>query len=127
MSLQQTIQDRLHTKNISQKEKDALRVVIGEMQRQKSKTLNDQEVVKILKKLATSERELGERRDKEYLQILESFLPQEATAAEITTWIKNNIDFDQYNNKMQAMRDTLNHFGPRTDGNTVKTILTNQF
>ncbi|MGM0538174.1 MAG: GatB/YqeY domain-containing protein [Thermodesulfobacteriota bacterium] len=127
MSLQQTIQDRLHTKNISQKEKDALRVVIGEMQRQKSKTLNDQEVVKILKKLATSERELGERRDKEYLQILESFLPQEATAAEITTWIKNNIDFDQYNNKMQAMRDILNHFGPRTDGNTVKTILTNQF
>ncbi len=127
MSLQQTIQDRLHTKNISQKEKDALRVVIGEMQRQKSKTLNDQEVVKILKKLATSERELGERRDKEYLQILESFLPQKATADEIEAWIRSNIDFSQYKNKMQAMRDILTQFGPRTDGNTVKSILTERF
>ncbi|MDZ7761930.1 MAG: hypothetical protein U5L00_16965 [Desulfovermiculus sp.] len=56
MSLQQTIQDRLHTKGISAKEKDTLRVVVGEMQRQKSKTLSDQEVAKILKKLAASER-----------------------------------------------------------------------
>jgi len=127
MSLQKTIQDRLHTKGISAKEKDTLRVVVGEMQRQKSKTLSDQEVAKILKKLAASERELGERRDEEYLQILEAFLPQEATADEIETWILSIIDFDQYKNKMQAMRDILNHFGPRTDGNTVKSILTERF
>ncbi len=127
MSLQQTIQDRLHTKGISAKEKDTLRVVVGEMQRQKSKTLSDQEVAKILKKLAASERELGERRDEEYLQILEAFLPQEATADEIETWIRSNINFDQYKNKMQAMRDILTHFGPRTDGNTVKSILMERF
>ena len=127
MNLQQTIQDRLHSKGINKNEKDTLRIVVGEMQRQQTKSLDDQEVVKILKKLAASERELGERQDKEYLQIIESYLPQAATKEEIEDWIRSNIDFGQYKNKMQAMREILNHFGPRTDGNTVKSILTERF
>jgi hypothetical protein len=127
MSLQETIQNRLHTKGIPQKEKDTLRIVVGEMQRQKNKVLNDQEVVKILKKLAASERELGDRQDAEYLQILESYLPQMAPPEEIEDWIRSHIDFGQYKNKMQAMRDILDHFGPRTDGNTVKSILMERF
>ena len=127
MSLQQSIHNRLRTKDISQKEKQALRVVVGEMQRQKNKTLSDQEVVKILKKLAASEHELGERRDEAYIHILESYLPQAASTEEIEDRIRRNIDFGQYTHKMQAMRDILNHFGPRADGNTVKTILDERF
>jgi hypothetical protein len=127
MSLQESIQNRLHTKGIGHKEKGTLRVVVGEMQRQKNKVLTDQEVVRILKKLAASERELGDRQDTEYIQILESYLPQAASVEEIETWITNNIDFEQYKSKMQAMRQILDHFGSRTDGNTVKSILTERF
>ncbi|WP_034621098.1 GatB/YqeY domain-containing protein [Desulfovermiculus halophilus] len=127
MSLQQSIQDRLRTKGISPKEKHALRIVLGEMQRQKNKVLTDQETVKILKKLVASERELNERQDGDYIRILEAYLPSEATADEIADWIRAHIDFGQYGNKMQAMREILDHFGPRTDGNTVKAVLTERF
>lgn len=127
MSLQQEILKCFRNKAISKREKETLRVVIGELQRQKTKEVPDSDVVKILKKLAASERELGERKDQGYIDVLESFLPKEATEEEISAWIRQNIDFSTYKNKMQAMKDILAHFGPAADGNRVKEILINRF
>lgn len=127
MNLQKRIQDRFHTKGLDKKEKDALRVVVGEIQRQRSKDLSDQEVVQILRKLINSEKEMGQRQDQDYIQLLEAFMPQEASQEEIAQWIRENVDFSKYSNKMQAMREIMAHFGARADGNTVKAVLNQEF
>ena len=44
---------------------------------------------------------------------------------EIEAWIKENIDFSQYKNSMQAMGIVMKHFGKLADGNIVKEILGN--
>jgi len=56
---------------------------------------------------------------------LTGYLPQMAGEAEIAAWINENIDFSQYNSKMQAMGPIMKHFGANADGNTVKEILQN--
>jgi hypothetical protein len=127
MRLQDHILHDFQSRTISKKHKDALRIVIGELQREKHKELSDEQVVKILRKLAGYEKELGEKRDQEYLDVLESYLPREATREEIAAWIDQNIDFSRYKQPMQAMRDILAHFGARADGNTVKDILSKRF
>ncbi|MFP4213452.1 MAG: GatB/YqeY domain-containing protein [Desulfohalobiaceae bacterium] len=127
MTLQEKIQNRLHIKDLDKKEKQALRVVVGELQRQRNKELSDQEVVQILRKLVNSEKEMGQRQDQEYIQVLERFLPQEASDQEIVQWIQDNVDFGNYSNKMQAMREIMAHFGPRADGNRIKAILHREF
>ena len=42
---------------------------------------------------------------------------------EIDAWIKENIDFSQYKNSMQAMGTVMKHFEKLADGNIVKEIL----
>jgi len=59
----------------------------------------------------------------EYLQILQSYLPQMVGREEIVAWIKGNIDFAQYKNKMQAMGTIMKHFGKAADGKLVNEIL----
>jgi uncharacterized protein len=128
MSLQNTIQGEL--KN-AMKAKDtvktgAIRILIGEFQRQPEKELRDDQVIQIIKKLIKSEKELlaasGDK-DTGYIAALEEYLPAQASEDDIRTWINENIDFSQFNNKMQAMRPIMNHFGSTVDGNTVKKIL----
>lgn len=128
MTLQERIRQDYARRGISRKEREALRVVLGELQRQRSKELDDTEVVKILKKLLGYEREMSpERRDEEYIGILEAYLPDEASEEEIVQWIRSNIDFGRYRNKMQAIREVLAHFGPRTEGETVREVLQKRF
>lgn len=59
----------------------------------------------------------------EYLQILQSYLPQMVSREEIVAWIKDNIDFAQYKNKMQAMGTIMKNFGKAADGKLVNEIL----
>jgi uncharacterized protein YqeY len=59
----------------------------------------------------------------EYLKILESYLPKMATRGEIISWIKANIDFSEYKNKMQAMGVIMKQFGKQADGKMVNEIL----
>lgn len=104
----------------------AIRILIGEFQRQPEKELNDDQVIGIIKKLMKSEKELlaasgGE--DTGYLAVLESYLPQQVSEEEIKSWIGQNVDFSQFGNKMQAMKPIMAHFGTLADGNTVKKIL----
>jgi uncharacterized protein YqeY len=107
--------------------KDTLRVVIGEFNRMGSKVLSDDDVVKILKKLIKSERELieikGESEDTPYIGIIEGYLPKLAAEEEITSWIQDNVDFSKFKNRMQAMGMIMKHFGTSAEGDTVKKIL----
>ena len=107
--------------------KDTLRVVLGQFGRSDKKELSDDEVVKVLRKLIKSEKEVldikGDDSDSEYIKNLESYLPKMATDEEIKMWIEKNIDFSQFKNKMQAMGSIMKHFGSSADGNTVKKVL----
>ena len=128
MSLQEKIQADL---KIALKARDkeragAIRILLGEFQRLPEKTLGDDKVVSIVKKLIKSERELLAAKNEdhsEYITILEGYLPQMASEDEIRQWIEDNIDFSELNNAMQAMRPIMAHFGSGADGNVVKSIL----
>ena len=88
--------------------KSALRVIMGELGRLETKSLSDDDVVKVLKKLMKSEKETLEKRGdgdtNDFIQLIEGYLPQQASEAEIQTWIEENIDFSQFGNRMQAMK-----------------------
>jgi len=128
MSLQEKIKSEL---KVAMKAKDtaktgAIRILIGEFQRQPEKELADETVISIIKKLIKSERELiaaGGEGDQPYIDVLEGYLPQQASEEEIRSWIGKNVDFSQYANKMQAMKPIMAHFGSSADGNIVKKIL----
>lgn len=128
MGLQEKIQGEL---KVAMKAKDtartgAIRILIGEFQRQPDKTLTDEQVVSIIKKLIKSEKELlaaSGAETSEYIEVLNGYLPQQASEEDIRQWIDKNIDFSQFGNKMQAMRPIMAHFGSSADGNVVKSIL----
>ena len=107
--------------------KDTLRVILGEFARLDKKELSDDDVLKILKKLLKSEKEVleqkGQGTESAFMGIVETYLPQMASEAESHEWIKHNIDFAQFKNKMQAMGSIMKHFGATADGNSVKKIL----
>ena len=109
--------------------KDAIRVIMGEFGRGGKKALSDEEVMGILKKLIKSEKELlarkGDTDDSDFIAVIESYLPKMASEEEIADWVKENIDFAQYKNKMQAMGPIMKHFGASVEGNMVKKILQN--
>ena len=102
-------------------------MVLGEFGRLDKKELSDDEVVKILKKLIKSEREVleqkGETADSAFIEIIEAYLPKMASEVEILSWIRENVDFSQFKNKMQAMGVIMKHFGATADGSVVKEIL----
>jgi uncharacterized protein len=128
MSLQDKFKADL---KISMKARDtertgAIRIIIGEFGRQLTKELSDELVIAIIKKLVKSEKELlasAGKKGSEYLTILEGYLPQQVSKEDIRAWIKDNIDFSTFKNKMQAMRPVLAHFGSTADGNVVKQVL----
>ncbi len=128
MSLQRQITADLKTamKNKDRARTDAVRVLIGEFQRQPDKELSDQQVAGIIKKLIKSEKELlavSGQEDSGFIAVLEAYLPRQASEEEIRQWISSHIDFSEFNNKMQAMKPIMAHFGGNADGNTVKKIL----
>jgi hypothetical protein len=107
--------------------KEVLRVIMGEFGRQDKKEISDADVIKIVKKLVKSEKEVLERsgasEPSPFITIAESYLPQLAGEEQIRSWISENIDFAQFNNKMQAMKPIMQHFGSNADGNLVKKVL----
>jgi len=129
MNLQQQIKKDLSSAIKAQdaERKDTLRVVLGEFGRLEKKELSDDEVVKILKKLVNAEKEVleqkGQEKESGFIRVIENYLPKMASEVEIASWIKQNIDLDQFKNKMQAMGVIMKHFGATADGNEVKKIL----
>ena len=128
MSLQEQISAELKTamKSRDRVKTDAVRVLIGEFQRQPEKELTDQQVAGIIRKLIKSEKELlaaSGSEDSGFIEVLEGYLPQQAGEDEIRKWIAENIDLGEFNNTMQAMKPIMAHFAGNADGNTVKKIL----
>jgi len=92
----------------------------------KPEEITDDDILGIIKGLVKSEQtvlELKNEGTSEYLEILQSYLPATASRDEIVAWIKANIDFSQYKNKMQAIGPVMKHFGKLADGKQVNHIL----
>lgn len=128
MSLQDKIRSDLKESMKAKEEArtSALRVLLGEFQRQPKKELEDKEIIAIVRKLVKSENEAlaaEKAESSEYLQVLEGYLPTQASEESIREWIIANVDFGQFKNKMQAMKPIMTHFAGTADGNTVKRIL----
>ncbi|CAB5160780.1 hypothetical protein D3OALGA1CA_5573 [Olavius algarvensis associated proteobacterium Delta 3] len=129
MSLQETLKQDLTAamRERDDARKNTIRVIMGELGRQTKKTLSDEEIINIIKKLVKSETELleksGAAEESGYLCILRSYLPRMADDEDIQHWITANIDFSRFKNKMQAMGPIMKHFGAAADGNRVKEIL----
>ena len=88
--------------------------------------ITDDDIIGIIQGLTKSERimlEAKKEESSEYLNILESYLPRMASREEIIAWIKENIDFSEFKNKMQAMGVIMKHFGKQADGKMVNQIL----
>jgi len=131
MSLQETIKKDL-TSAMKAKDvpkKDTIRIILGEFSRFNTKQVSDDDVVKVLRKLIKSEKEVlartGGDAESQYIQIVSSYLPRTADEEEITAWIRDNVDFAKFKNKMQSMGQIMKHFGSRAEGNVVKRILQN--
>ncbi len=129
MRLQELIKKDLISamKERDEEKKSAIRVVMGEFGRLDKKELADDDVISVLKKLIKAEKEMldakGETADSGFITTLEKYLPSMASEDEIRVWIQQNVNFTQFNNRMQAMRPIMSHFGSSADGNIVKKIL----
>jgi hypothetical protein len=129
MRLQEQIKKDLISamKEKNEEKKSAIRVIMGEFGRLDKKELVDDDVIRVIKKLIKAEKELLEAKketaDSVFITTLEKYLPGMASEDEIRGWIQQNVDFKQFNNKMQAMRPIMSHFGSSADGDMVKKIL----
>lgn len=128
MSLQEKIKADLKKSMLARDEArtSALRVLIGEFQRQGLKTLSDAEVLAVIRKLIKSENETMARSgatQSAYLEVLEGYMPKAPGEAEIRAWIETNVNIADYPNKVQAMKPIMAHFGGLADGNLVRRIL----
>lgn len=130
MGLQEQIKKDLAAamKAKDEEKKSILRVIMGEFGRQSQKEISDPDVIKIIKKLIKSEKEVLEHSGvsgaNRFIGVAQAYLPQTATEEEIKAWISVNIDLGSFKSRMQAMGPIMKHFGDRADGNTIKKILT---
>ena len=92
----------------------------------KPEEISNDDIIGIINGLVKSEQtvlEIKKEATSEYLEILQLYLPKMVRREEILAWIKENIDFSQYKNKMQAMGIIMKHFGKTADGKLVNQIL----
>ncbi len=92
----------------------------------KPEEITNDDIIGIINGLVKSEQTVLEAKKQatsEYLEILQTYLPQMASREEIVAWIRENIDFTQFKNKMQAMGPIMKHFGKQADGKQVNQIL----
>ncbi len=90
--------------------------------------ITDEDLQNIIRKFVKSEKtvlEIKKEETSEYLELLNSYLPQMATPDEIKQWIQENVDLSNFKSPMQAMGNVMKHFGKLADGNQVKEILMN--
>ncbi|CAB1075780.1 conserved hypothetical protein [Olavius algarvensis Delta 1 endosymbiont] len=92
----------------------------------KPEEITNDDIVGIINGLVKSEQTILEARQEAtspYLEILQLYLPKMVSREEIEAWVKENIDFSQFKNKMQAMGMIMKHFGKTADGKQVNQIL----
>ncbi|MBE9520960.1 MAG: GatB/YqeY domain-containing protein [Proteobacteria bacterium] len=122
--------------------RNAIRVVMGEYPKltvpitlesgkktfrvKKPEEISDDDLLGVIRGLVKSEKsvlELQNKKSSSYLELLELYLPKMITREEVKDWIKENIDFSQFNSPMQAMGTIMKHYGKLADGNMVKGLL----
>ena len=92
----------------------------------KPEEITNDDIIGIINGLVKSEQtvlEIKRETTSEYFEILKLYLPKLVSREEIVVWIKENIDFSQYKNKMQTMGAIMKHFGKTADGKQVNQIL----
>jgi uncharacterized protein YqeY len=92
----------------------------------KPEEITNDDIIGIINGLVKSEQTVLEAKKEatsKYLEILQTYLPSMVSREEISDWIKENIDFSQYKNKMQAMGTIMKHFGKTADGKVVNQLL----
>ena len=124
MSLLKTIKDDLHVamKAKDRKKADRLRFLLGELQRGATKNLADEEIISKFKKLKATLMEWAKYDDEALIALIDTYLPQMASENELKEFIKD-IDFSTLKNEMQAISIVKKHFGPRADGDLVKSLV----
>jgi uncharacterized protein YqeY len=70
--------------------------------------------------------DLGENLHSPKITIAENYLPVGLTEEELIQWIKDNVDFSKFKNKIQAMGIIMKEFSSM-DGNFVRKVLTENF
>ena len=144
LSLLEKIKQDLKTAMLSknQKARNAMRQIMAEFPKltvpltlesgkkstrlKKPEEITNDDIIGIINGLVKSEQtvlEIKKEATSEYLEILQLYLPKMVSREEIEAWIKENIDFSQYKNKMQAMGTIMKHFGKTADGKQVNQIL----
>jgi uncharacterized protein YqeY len=92
----------------------------------KAEEITNDDIIGVIQGLVKSEQtvlEATRQASSAYLEILQSYLPKMSSREEIIAWIQANIDFSKYQNKMQAMKPIMLHFGKLADGKLVNQIL----
>ena len=92
----------------------------------KPEEITNDDIIGIINGLVKSEQTVLEAKKEatsQYLEILQLYLPKMVSREEIAAWVKDNIDFSQYKNKIQAMGVIMKHFGKTADGKQVNQIL----
>ena len=134
MSLQERIYKDIQDTSLKLEERNVLKVVKADIQKERDKEVPDKRVLSIIKSHIKGCEEVLSYIDRiddaklfnhnmMAISLLNKYLPKMASVIEIKTWIKDNIDFSQYKNKMQAMKPIMNHFGSTVDGKIVKQII----
>ena len=70
--------------------------------------------------------ELGDKVSSDVIKVAQGYLPEEVTDGKIEAWIRANIDFTAYKNKMQAMGPIMKEF-QGSNGSRIKDILLKEF
>jgi len=144
MTIQEKIRDRLEIEKIAKNDDketqiDNLKFIIGEMQRNKNKVLKDSEVIALLQRLVKTTKDkfkeankrnpdkiiLIDEEDLDFINLCESFLPEEVTFIEVRDFI-NSIDPSTIKNHKQIIGITIKHFkskGKLVDGKSVSDIV----
>ena len=109
--------------------KNDIRYVMSELSRN-YKEPTDEEVESTLKKIKKMEAESMASRNETsstLMDYVESLLPKQVSKEEISSWIKENVDFSKFKNKMQACGEVVKHFGNAVDGKVVSQIINTEF
>jgi uncharacterized protein YqeY len=112
-----------------EEKKNALRILLGEINRKEKNITNDQ-IISIIKKLIKDEKETLKYNNKtssKFIQILEEYIPKQLSINEIVQWIDSNVDFSKLKNKMQVIGMLKKEFGEKIDGNIVRNIILNNY
>jgi uncharacterized protein YqeY len=125
MILQEQIKNDLKesmTTNIPKR--NLLKVVVGEMSREESKELTDEQVLKILKRMIEGATECNNISE---VKILSTYMPEKVTEKEVLDFLQNIFDRQEYyHEKLYTIRDmgkiiaeSKEFFGKKYDGKIV--------